>query len=51
MKTTDINLLKGKVKDAALTWVDAQIDYILPNKAAGRALLKNAANNVLSRYD
>lgn len=51
MKTTDINLLKGKVKDAALTWVDAQIDYILPNKATGRALLKNAANNILSRYD
>lgn len=51
MKTTDINLLKGKVKDAALSWVGAQIDYLLPNKAAGRALLKNAAGNILARYD
>lgn len=51
MKTTDINLLKGKVKDAVLGWVEAQIDYLLPNKATGRALLKNAANNILTRYD
>ena len=51
MKTNDINLMKGKVKDAVLTWVDAQIDYLLPNKAAGRSLLKNAANNILTRYD
>ena len=51
MKTNDINLMKGKVKDAALTWVDAQIDYLLPNKAAGRSMLKNAANNILARYD
>ena len=51
MKTNDINLMKGKVKDAVLTWVDAQIDCLLPNKAAGRSLLKNAANNILARYD
>ena len=51
MKTSDINLMKGKVKDAVLTWVDAQIDCLLPNKAAGRSLLKNAANNILTRYD
>lgn len=51
MKTNDINLMKGKVKDAVLTWVDAQIDCLLPNKAAGRSLLKNAANNILTRYD
>lgn len=51
MKTNDINLMKGKVKDAVLTWVDAQIDFLLPNKAAGRSMLKNAANNILSRYD
>lgn len=51
MKTSDINILKGKVKDAALTWVEAQIDYLLPTKATGRALLKNAANNILTRFD
>lgn len=51
MKTNDINLLKGKVKDAVLEWVDAQIDYLLPNKAAGRALLKNAANNIMVRFE
>jgi hypothetical protein len=51
MKTNDINLMKGKVKDAVLTWVEAQIDCLLPNKAAGRSLLKNAANNILARYD
>lgn len=51
MKTNDINLLKGHLKDAALSWVDSQIDYLLPNKATGRAILKNAANNILARYD
>lgn len=51
MKTTDINLLKGKVKDAVLAWVGSQVDYLLPNKATGRALLKNAANNILARFD
>lgn len=51
MKTTDINLLKGKVKEAVLSWVGAQVDCLLPNKAAGRALLKNAAGNLMARYD
>jgi len=51
MKTTDISLLKGKIKNAALSWVGAQIDCLLPNKATGRALLKNAAGNIMARYD
>ena len=51
MKTNDINLLKGHVKDAALSWIDSQIDLLLPNKAAGRAILKNAANNIAARFD
>lgn len=51
MKTTDINLLKGKVKDAALSWIGSQIDYLLPDRATGRAILKNAANNILARHD
>ena len=51
MKTNDINKLKGEMKDAALSWVDSQIDLLLPNKATGRALLKNAAKNILGRYD
>lgn len=51
MKTTDINLLKGKIKNAALSWVGAQIDYLLPERATGRVLLKNAAGNILTRYD
>lgn len=51
MKTSDINLLKGKVKDAAFNWVSSQIDYLLPNKVTGRAILKNAASNMLNRFD
>lgn len=51
MKTNDVNLLKGKVKDAAFHWIGTQIDYLLPDKAAGRAILKNAANNILKRFD
>ena len=51
MKTNDINLLKGEIKDAVLGWADSQIDFLLPNKATGRALLKNAAKNLLTRYD
>lgn len=50
MKTNDINLLKGKVKDAALSWVGSQIDYLLPDRATGRAILKNAANNMITRF-
>lgn len=51
MKTNDVNLLKGKMKDAALSWIDSQLDLLLPNKATGRALLKNAASNIVARYD
>lgn len=51
MKTKDINALKGNIKDAVLGWADSQIDALLPNKATGRALLKNAASNLLTRYD
>ena len=51
MKTNDINKLKGDIKSAALSWVDSQIDCLLPNKATGRAILKNAANNIVARYD
>lgn len=51
MKTNDINLLKGQMKNAALSWVDSQIDCLLPNKATGRAILKNAAKNIVARYD
>ena len=51
MKTSDINKLKGEVKDAVLSWADSQIDFLLPNKATGRAILKNAAKNILNRYD
>lgn len=51
MKTNDINKLKGDIKSAALSWVDSQIDCLLPNKATGRAILKNAANNIVAKYD
>ena len=51
MKTADINALKGKAKDALLAWLGGQIDQMLPNKATARAFLKNAAGNLLARYD
>ena len=51
MKTADINAFKGKAKDAILSWAGDQIDQLLPNKVAARAMFKNAAANLLERYD
>ena len=51
MKTADISAFKGKVKDNILKWAETQIDQMLPNKVAARAMLKNAAGNVLARFD
>lgn len=51
MKTADINALKGKTKDAILAWIGVQIDQMLPNRAAARTFLKNAAGNMLARLD
>lgn len=51
MKTTDIIAFKGQVKDNILKWAEAQIDQMLPNKVAARAMLKNAAGNILARFD
>lgn len=51
MKTTDINRFKGQVKDAILAWAGAQIDQMLPNRVAARVMLKNAAGNLIARFD
>ena len=51
MKTSDINAFKGKTKDALLAWAGDQIDQLLPNKVAARAMLKNAAANLVERFD
>lgn len=51
MKTADINALKGKTKDALLAWIGGQIDQMLPNRAAARTFLKNAAGNMLAKYE
>lgn len=51
MKTADINALKGKTKDALLAWIGGQIDQMLPNRATARTFLKNAAGNLLARYE
>ena len=51
MKTSDINAFKGKAKDAILAWAGEQIDQLLPNKVAARAMFKNAAANLVERYD
>ena len=51
MKTSDINAFKGKAKDAILAWAGEQIDQLLPNKVAARAMLKNAAANIVERFD
>lgn len=51
MKTADINALKGKTKDALLVWIGGQIDQMLPNRATARTFLKNAAGNLLARYE
>lgn len=51
MKASDINAFKGKAKDAILTWAGDQIDQLLPNRVTARAMFKNAAANLLERYD
>ena len=51
MKTADISALKGKAKDALLAWIGGQIDQMLPNRATARTFLKNAAGNLLARFD
>lgn len=51
MKTSDINAFKGKAKDAILAWASEQIDQLLPNKVTARTMFKNAAANLLERYD
>ena len=51
MKTADINHFKGQVKDALLSWAGAQIDQMLPNRVAARVMLKNAAGNLIARFD
>jgi hypothetical protein len=50
MVTNDINLFKGKIKDAITSWAGGQIDQLLPNKVATRAILKNAVGNYLNKY-
>ena len=50
MVTKDINLFKGNIKDAIVSWVGERIDGLLPNKVASRAILKNAVGNYLNRY-
>ncbi len=51
MKTADINRFKGQVKDALLAWAGAQIDQMLPDRVAARVMLKNAAGNLIARFD
>lgn len=51
MRTADINRFKGQIKDALLAWTGAQIDQLLPNRIAARVMLKNAAGNIIARYD
>lgn len=51
MKTADINRFKGQAKDALLAWADAQIDQMLPDRIAARVMLKNAAGNLIARFD
>lgn len=50
MVTKDINLFKGEIKDAIVSWSGDRIDQLLPNKVASRAILKNAISNYLNRY-
>lgn len=50
MTTADVSKFKGSIKDAAFNWASGLIDNLLPRQAAARALLKNAARNVLSRF-
>jgi hypothetical protein len=50
MITKDISAFKGNIKDAITSWAGGQIDNLLPNRVASRAILKNAVGNCLNRY-
>lgn len=50
MVTNDVNMFKGNIKDAIVSWAGEKIDHLLPNKVASRAILKNAIGNYLNRY-
>lgn len=51
MKVEDINLLKGKAKNAIQTWASYQVDAMFPGSATMRAFGKRAVGNLLARYD
>lgn len=51
MKASDVNALKGQLKDAMVSWSDSMIDQMLPNKVTARTLFKNAIGNALTRFD
>lgn len=51
MKVSDVNALKGQMKDAMVSWSDSMIDQMLPNKVTARTLFKNAIGNALTRFD
>lgn len=51
MKSSDVNALKGQLKDALVGWTGSMIDQMLPNKVAARTLFKNAVGNAVSRFD
>lgn len=50
MKTADISRFKGQFKDAALAWSSMIVDQLLPNSITARAVIKNAAGNLLAFY-
>lgn len=51
MRIDDVNRFKGSVKSAIQNWANAQIEEVVPNKAALRFVAKNYVNNVLNRMD
>lgn len=51
MRTADIAKLKGCFKNAMLGWVDQQMEDLLPTRFASRGVFKNAARNIVARYE
>lgn len=51
MRYEDLNRLKGISKDVVVKWSHLMIDRMFPEMPVLRSRLKNAAHNVISRFD
>lgn len=51
MKIDDVNVLKGSVKDAIVSWGNKKIDELFRNRATVAVLAKRGLNNFVALHD